>query len=86
MQGLINGRATTKHRKKTEIFKSHGYCCASLVQELMLTLELEVHTHIVIFFPKVYTLLKIIRQEINLFFAENTKKVFFNNHACTAIS
>lgn len=39
----------------------------SLVQELSLTLELEVHTHTVIFFfsPKVYTLLEMIRQEIN---------------------
>lgn len=58
----------------------------SLVQELTLTLELEVHTHRVIFFPKVYTLLKILRQEINLSFAEIIKKVLFNNHAYTAIS
>lgn len=52
----------------------------SLVQELTLILELEVRTHTVICFSQ------IIRQEINISFAENIKKVFFNNHAYTAIS
>lgn len=62
INGVINGKASTKHRKNTQ--KSlivMAFCVfTSLVQELTLILELEVHTYNVIHFSK------IIRQKILL--------------------